>query len=140
MSINQSHRADKIFEPFIKHEASNTQHDPRSISLPNSPDRFQIKIIEVIKRNSEGYHPAASTEFGKDIRALDIVRAAYNNCLRFAEDVTQYRCERHCQLFLADNVTVISEDQSSAMTAGQISQHGSGIRPMNVNDIRFCCA
>src|SRR2546421_12349427 len=130
MSANARHCPNEIFESLVMDQSSNAKDDPWSILCPNPLHLFQVAVVKMIYRNSEGDHPAPRTEFWKHIRSVDVVWAGYDNCGGLIKRVAQNRPEYDAELLLPDNIAVIGEDQLPRVAARQIRQDGRRIRPM----------
>src|SRR6266567_5280943 len=137
VAIDQFHSPNQMLEAFVIDHASNTQNDPRSISLPNFAYSLLIALLEVRHRNSVGYYVAFGSILRKDVRAFDVIRATDNDCGRLLQCVVQDGRKSNRQHSLSYDVAMVGENQPPLMTAGQICQNRGGIRPVNMNDIGF---
>src|SRR6266566_7511075 len=130
-----NHRAHQMLKAFVVNHPPDAEHDLGTKRFSNPVYFARIKLIKKICRDPEGNDATAGTEFRKHIRAIDIVWAAHDNCGGLLQDSAQYRCEGSGQDPLPHDVAMVSENQSPALPAGQVSKHGAGIGPVDMNDV-----
>ncbi len=116
-----------MFEAFVINQPANSQDKARPIQPAQAGDLPHVGMLKWLKRNTERNDMTLVSIEGQNIRAVDVIRAGNDNRVRPLQSMSQHWIKKSAQYFLPDDVAVISQDQPTTMTTGQVCQNGPWI-------------